>query len=204
MVNTFIVHADFGINAKILDDKRLGKQRAEAKQILLKIEDVYWLRDQLRIYQLQGEDLKGYIDRLFDAYKMTSGGQEWYRSVFDGINYNQRPIRKQYMTNPATLMWYGYTDALKYYINCCIKEFIDRGGNNTMQYYQLPPTIQWPWWLGEFVFNMFRLSLVAKYPEWYIQKFTAYGLPYQAHAALLTEGNTVNGHYLPKGYVPME
>lgn len=40
MVNTFIVHADFSINAKILDDKRLGKQRAVAKQILLKIEDL--------------------------------------------------------------------------------------------------------------------------------------------------------------------
>jgi hypothetical protein len=34
MVNTFIPHADFKKCAKVLDNKRLGKQRVEAKQIL--------------------------------------------------------------------------------------------------------------------------------------------------------------------------
>lgn len=34
MVNTFIPYADFNKCAKVLDNKRLGKQRVEAKQIL--------------------------------------------------------------------------------------------------------------------------------------------------------------------------
>ena len=34
MVNTFIPYADFSRCAKVLDNKRLGKQRVEAKQIL--------------------------------------------------------------------------------------------------------------------------------------------------------------------------
>ena len=34
MVNTFIPYADFAKCAKVLDNKRLGKQRVEAKQIL--------------------------------------------------------------------------------------------------------------------------------------------------------------------------
>nr|QBK89997.1 MAG: putative endonuclease [Pithovirus LCPAC101] len=34
MVNTFLVHDNFDKNAKMLDDKRLGKQRVEAYQIL--------------------------------------------------------------------------------------------------------------------------------------------------------------------------
>ncbi len=34
MVNTFIPYADFDKCAKVLDNKRLGKQRVEAKQIL--------------------------------------------------------------------------------------------------------------------------------------------------------------------------
>ena len=34
MVNTFIPYPDFNECAKVLDNKRLGKQRVEAKQIL--------------------------------------------------------------------------------------------------------------------------------------------------------------------------
>ena len=34
MVNTFLVHPDYSISAKILDDRRLGKQRVEAQQII--------------------------------------------------------------------------------------------------------------------------------------------------------------------------
>lgn len=39
MVNTFIPYADFKKCAKVLDNKRLGKQRVEAKQILNIITD---------------------------------------------------------------------------------------------------------------------------------------------------------------------
>jgi hypothetical protein len=41
MVNTFLTHPDYEKSAKTLDNKRLGKQRVEAKQILDIIQDLY-------------------------------------------------------------------------------------------------------------------------------------------------------------------
>lgn len=64
MVTTFIVHPNFRINARLLSNKHIGKQRAEAKQILLKIEDVYYLRDKYGIYQQPGQTLKEYLQAL--------------------------------------------------------------------------------------------------------------------------------------------
>jgi hypothetical protein len=39
--------------------------------------------------------------------------------------------------HPARTMWRGYLPALKLYHNVCIQEWIDRGYNNTMKYYNL-------------------------------------------------------------------
>ena len=36
-MNTFLPHADFSKSAKILDKKRLGKQRVEVKQLVNEI-----------------------------------------------------------------------------------------------------------------------------------------------------------------------
>lgn len=42
-----------------------------------------------------------------------------------------------FSNHPATRMWLGYTDALKVYFNLCVDEWINRGGKNTMELYDV-------------------------------------------------------------------
>ena len=121
-MQTFLPYRDFLESAKILDYKRLGKQRVECKQII---------------------------------------------NILDGITPNA-----QWRNHPAVKMWAGYTDALKEYANTCIKEWIDRGYNNTMLLYETPKDIVYPWWLGNEDFHRaMRSRLIVKMPEFYLDKF---------------------------------
>lgn len=79
-MQTFLIHSSFVVTAKLLDNKRLGKQRVEAKQIL---------------NALHGKS-------------------------------------KGWRNHPATLMWYGYENALKYYHDCMVSEWLHRGFRNSM------------------------------------------------------------------------
>ena len=49
MVNTFLISSDFKQSAKFLDWRRLGKQRAEAFQILNIILDAYKVYEYLKV-----------------------------------------------------------------------------------------------------------------------------------------------------------
>jgi len=121
-MQTFLPFSDFEKSVKILDSKRLGKQRVECLQI---------------INILEG--------------KQTSKG---------------------WKSHPAVLMWAGYTDSLKYYCNCCIDEWVNRGFKNTMKKYQLPPIFQHPWWLGNENFHRaMRARLIEKDEAFYLPKF---------------------------------
>lgn len=56
---------------------------------------------------------------------------------------------KGFSKHPATLMWEGYTPALKYYFNCIVDEWISRGMKNEMKKYALDgkeEDIIFPWW----------------------------------------------------------
>lgn len=125
MVNTFLPYSSFEQSIQTLDDKRLGKQRTECKQILNALEK----------YRAEGK---------------TTG----------------------YIRHPATLMWYGYENALKYYHNLCIYEWINRGKNNTMEYIEHGP-IEYPWFIGWDLFHMsHQASLLRKDPQHYSKYFT--------------------------------
>ena len=82
-MQTFLPYPDFQKSLEVLDYRRLGKQRVEAKQIL---------------------------NVLLD-----------------------RTTTKGWRNHPITKMWVGYEDALKVYFNMCVKEWIHRGYNNTME-----------------------------------------------------------------------
>lgn len=71
-------------------------------------------------------------------------------------------------------MWSGYLDALKYYFNCCVDEWIKRGYKNTMDIYEIDEeNINMPWW---FTWRSLQLShicsLLRKDPECYNKLFT--------------------------------
>jgi hypothetical protein len=122
MVNTFIISTDLQESFALLDFKRLGKQRLEAKQIINILEK---------------------IDNGCDV---------------SGIGFS---------SHPATLMWRGYTNALKIYFNLCVEEWINRGYKNTMDiyevdYYQFPQFVTFePFILSH------KAALLRKNPEYY-------------------------------------
>ncbi len=100
----------------MLDDKRLGNQRNEARIIL----------------------------------NSNLNGNGWYN-------------------HPATKMWYGYEEALKQYVNCCIEEWINRGKNNSIQFYKVNhKKIILPKWLGKKKFHSaHRAALLYKNFDYY-------------------------------------
>ena len=89
-MQTFLPYESFRKSAKVLDWRRLGKQRVEGMQIINAIE---------------GKKRK------------------------DGKPY------KGWLNHPATVMWRPYVNALKYYTDVIIEEWIRRGYNNNMELY---------------------------------------------------------------------
>jgi hypothetical protein len=116
---TFLVVGDFVLNAKFLDEKRLGKQRVEAQQLIDAIEK----------------------------------GTKWSK-------------------HPAALSWWNYVNALKYYANCVIAEWIERGFNNNMPFYKLENPVILPWWSQwDNLHYSHRAMLIRKNPFYYKDKF---------------------------------
>lgn len=121
-MQTFLPYPDFVESARVLDWRRLGKQRVEAMQLLNVI-------------------LK----------RLPSSG---------------------WANHPAALMWQPFPDALKFYHNVMITEWVFRGYQNTMLLELLPPPtdIKLPSWLGRADFHAsHRSNLLRKDPEHYGQ-----------------------------------
>lgn len=117
-MQTFLPYDDFKKSVSVLDNKRLGKQRVEAMQIL-------------------------------NTFNKISGG---------------------WVNHPAVNMWRGYEQALIYYMNVCIEEWISRGFNNSMSILYIDDinTIEYPWWFGdERLHSSHRSNLLRKDPIWY-------------------------------------
>jgi hypothetical protein len=115
-MNTFLPYPDFDRSARCLDDRRLGKQRVEALQIL-------------------------------NALRRGHGG---------------------WIHHPAVLMWSGYEDALRLYMNSCIREWISRGFVNRMPLAEVEHPVTLPPWLGDRGFHRsHRSSLLRKDPSFY-------------------------------------
>ena len=77
-----------------------------------------------------------------------------------------------YRSHPALKMWAGYEDALKYYINLSIEEWISRGYKNTMTMYELSEGFKYPWWFGDSNFHRaMRSRLIAKDEKFYLPVF---------------------------------
>lgn len=62
MVNTFLLSNDFEFSASLLDDKRLGKQRVEAKQIINLINYHYSIRNLTRLLSLEYPQFTNFLN----------------------------------------------------------------------------------------------------------------------------------------------
>ena len=123
MVNIFIPLSDPVEIAKVLDYKRLGKQRVEALQI---------------------------INIITENTKSSA-----------------------WRNHPVVLTWKEYPEALKYYCNVMIKEWIARGYQNNMLLYELKsPNPPMPWFMNcKPVLLSYQASLLRKNPEYYSKFF---------------------------------
>jgi hypothetical protein len=78
-----------------------------------------------------------------------------------------------WLNHPCVKMWRGYEHSLGEYMNCCIKEWVKRGYNNTMKLYadddiRLKNIIKYPIWLGNKKFHAsHRSNLLRKNFDFY-------------------------------------
>jgi len=78
--------------------------------------------------------------------------------------------KKGFRSHPAVLQWVGHENCLAEYHNLCIKEWIKREYNNTMEFLPIVAKIKYPWWLGlEQFHSSHRQTLLFKNYEWYNQ-----------------------------------
>lgn len=171
MVNTFLVCSSFEESARALDKRRLGKQRVEAFQ-LLKI-----LRTLEEMCVLEGLEVSDIPTADTDPTKTKRKHfVQQMRSAF----MKRNPERKRppgWWSHPALLMWIGHRRALEHYLAVHIRQWIERGYNNTMV---IPDdhclkTVKFPTWVNDAAFHKtHRQSLFKKEPESYPQ-FAAEG-----------------------------
>jgi hypothetical protein len=82
----------------------------------------------------------------------------------------ERTDKKAWKNHSAVLMWKGYENALKLYLNKSIKLWISRGYKNTMKLEKIQGKIILPKWFGNKEFhNSHKSNLLRKNPEHYVQ-----------------------------------
>lgn len=76
-------------------------------------------------------------------------------------------------SHPITKSWEGHEAALKYYINCIIREWVKRGFQNSIPEYDLSmEIIVYPWWVfWNRLHQSHRAMLLRKDPTFYQGKF---------------------------------
>lgn len=82
-------------------------------------------------------------------------------------------MSKGWSNHPAVLMWRGHTDALKVYINHCIRAWIGRDKKCELEEYDIDEAnVVWPWWYTWPLFHLsHKCSLLRKNPGYYDTRF---------------------------------
>jgi ribosomal protein L37AE/L43A len=159
-MQTFLPYSHYSLSAKVLDVKRLGKQRVEALQILQVLsKGKYYCPECKKTVTHFNEHKTGY--HCYDCempLKMTA----WYN-------------------HPAVQMWKGYERGLLLYLQEMCAEWVGRGYNDTcwekaQQIVFKNGPILLPDWIGNETFHKSHQSnLLRKNPEHYGQYF--FGVP---------------------------
>lgn len=156
-MQTFLPYPNFVVSARCLDDRRLGKQRVEAHQIL---------------------DIIGLVATWRNSRPGISV-EDW-RSTVTSDTFRESYDNPGWCTHPAVVMWRNHRLALMLYHDVMIREWVRRGFNNDMHCLvfrspdaEVPPhvaSISMPGWLGrEDVHASHRANLLRKDPEHYGQ-----------------------------------
>lgn len=75
-----------------------------------------------------------------------------------------------WVNHPATKMWRGYENSLRWYLTHCINEWVKRGYKNTIPMPKLEDDPKAPGWVGDPKFHdSHKSNLLRKFPVWYCQ-----------------------------------
>jgi hypothetical protein len=147
-MQTFLPYKSFEQSAKVLDWRRLGKQRVECKQLLQAL--------------------------LCGPYQVKVG--EGWLPIKDPSATTAKTRKTPWINHPAAKMWQGYEDVLVEYAIVICKEWIDRGYYDSLLPFFLDYNncdglyAQDPPWLGNDGFHAsHRSNLLRKDPIHYGQ-----------------------------------
>lgn len=147
-MQTFLPYESFEMSAKVLDYRRLGKQRVECKQLL---------------------------QALLTGPHQVLVGDNWL-PIRDPLSTSAKVRKTPWYSHPAAKMWQGYEDVLVQYAIVICKEWIRRGYNDSLLPFFLDYTnvdgawAQNPPWLGDSDFHAsHRSNLLRKDPAHYGQ-----------------------------------
>jgi hypothetical protein len=115
------------------------------------------------------------VDNL-DKKRLNSQRNEAHiilKALVGGDSDDDTSKPKGYANHPATLMWKGHEEALKVYINLCIKYYRRRGGNCMLEKFKVDKTkVVWPWWFTWDELHLsHKCSLLRKDPKYYSKIF---------------------------------
>ena len=163
-MQTFLPYPSFPCSLAILDNKRLGKQRVEAKQILRALEFGPYQYEDTEDWFVHPTP-SSWISCTEDAFRMKAGPGRYRRTPW----YN----------HPATKMWRGYETALALYGSYACTQWISHGFRDSLhQWFEehtlglSTPDICLPPWISNPEFTLSHQSnLVRKDPAHYRQFF---------------------------------
>ena len=117
----------------------------------------------------------------YESFEKSAQTLDWRRlgkqrvegmQIINAITGKKRKDGKPYkgwINHPCSVMWKDYVPALKHYTNVFIKEWINRGYNNNMEFYDTGKIIM-PDWIGNEKFHSsHRANLLRKDFDYYSQ-----------------------------------
>lgn len=157
-MQTFLPYPSFELSARVLDDKRLGKQRVECLQILKA------LQPQKICDMCNGNKTI--------SIRWVKGGQQEKaqcpRCKAEGT------LPRAWSNHPATRMWRGFENALVCYGQAMCEEWTSRGFDDTCrdklaEYRTSDKTILPSWYPCARLHSSHRAALLYKLPSHYSQ-----------------------------------
>lgn len=172
-MQTFLPYSSFASSVSVLDTLRLGKQRVEAMQLVIiyeqqklrhfnpgifcKVRDIY--NNQRELFK---ELMYVYLQDMNEIALFN-----FLDKFTDVVNETYLELNIPWENHSASVMWRGYSDALKLYYNTTINEWIKRGYINNMPIIKTN-TPNFPYWINNEEFHAsHRSNLLRKDPEHY-------------------------------------
>lgn len=136
-------------------------------QTFLPFEDFYKSISCLDYQRLGKQRVEAFQLLIVNGDEWALAERQW--RIDQGLMKNS-PLKSGWVNHPAAIMWRGYDEALRLYLNTAIIEWVHRGYNNTMRKAPTSSKIEMPPWVGWSEFHAsHRANLLRKNPTYYGQ-----------------------------------